>query len=132
MTSPLPLSTRIERLFQTMHKRGDLPEDVGAVAASASTISGLPITADHLHDLRAGLVTDTDTAVLIAIATHFRVPTAYLTESDCHDIDRQLKTVTAMRDAGVNWMALRGDAAGLRGDSADAILDVLSNVNRED
>lgn len=132
MTSPLPLSTRLERLFQTMHKKADQPQDNEFVAASASAISGESITANHLRLLRAGTITKTDTSVLVAIAAHFKVPAAYLTEPDCHDIDRQLTTVRAMRDAGVNWMALRGGGAeGLRGPSADDITSILSHLPRE-
>ncbi|NLE82413.1 MAG: hypothetical protein GX610_23120 [Rhodococcus sp.] len=132
MTSPLPLSTRLERLFQTMHKKADQPQTNESVATSASAMSGESITAGHLRDLRAGTVTETDTSVLVAIAAHFKVPAAYLTEPDCHDIDRQLKAVQAMRDAGVNWMALRGGGAeGLRGATSDDITSILSRLPRE-
>ncbi|WP_280458549.1 hypothetical protein [Nocardia carnea] len=110
-----PLSARVDRLFGTFHTRTEPEQSVTEVARSVSTIMGVPVSAAKLAELRdENLGPDgdgTDHGLLAALAQHFRVPADYLLGDNATvtAIDRELRLLSAARDAGVRHMDFRGD-----------------------
>lgn len=110
-----PLGARVDRLFVTFHTRTEPEQSVTEVARAVSAIMGVPISADKLAELRdENLGPDgngIDHGLLTALAQHFRVPADYLLGDNATvtAIDRQLRLLSAARDAGVRHMDFRGD-----------------------
>ncbi|MDN5757126.1 MAG: hypothetical protein L0H59_01135 [Tomitella sp.] len=130
-TAPIPLSARIDRLFRAMHTR-DQPELTNAcIAAKASAMSGEPITADLIEQLRSGDSTSANPDVLKAIAKCFDAPATYLTDVDCSKFDAQLQVLTALRDARLNWFAFRGTGA-ISTDQLEQVAEVLDKLADEE
>lgn len=113
------LSARLHRLVAAFHLRDTAPQTDDALAASVSAILGKPVRGNDIEALRAGTF-DTgpgaDPALLTAIAVHFGVPAAYLIEDggpQVESLDNSLALIAAAREAGVQGLALRGDAIDL-------------------
>lgn len=108
----LPMSARINRLFETFHTHSEPEQSVDDVANSVSGILDQPVSATDLASLRAGAHDKTPAApqLLIALAEHFQVPPVYLlgTAAEVATIDRELQLLASARDARVRNLALRG------------------------
>lgn len=130
---PLPLSVRVNRLFELFHRRSEPEQSTVDVALAVAGIVERPVSITDLVSLRAG-THDGDDAVdvelLTALARHFQVPPVYLTdpaESVVVDqIDRELRLLMAARDAGVNHLALRGDELDI-----DALTATLADLSAD-
>ncbi|WP_405165616.1 hypothetical protein OG203_11255 [Nocardia sp. NBC_01499] len=114
MADTQPLHARLNRLFETFHIRGTPEETNADVASAMSAALERTVSAREVEALRTGTVepdTDSDPAMLEALAKHFGVPSVYLTGSGerVDAIDANLRLIAAARDAGVNGLALRGD-----------------------
>ncbi|WP_137726382.1 hypothetical protein [Prescottella subtropica] len=107
MSSPIPLTERLELLFRVWHKSGECGQSSAAVAA-AVTAGGHQVSGDEIDALRTGAGPDADVTLLAAVATHFRVPAGYLVDDDHHDLHEQLLLLELFRDERINSIQLRG------------------------
>lgn len=95
-------ATKINRLFEVMHKRGEPPVSTRAAAEAISDQSGVHIGVEDLEALRSGDKTDPTTAELSAIARFFGVSERYLLSAGpVADIEAQLGLLRGLRDAGI-------------------------------
>lgn len=98
---PAELARRINRLFETMHKRTEPPLSTAAVAATIATHTGVPVSVAELDRLRSGEGTVPSDEQLTAIAQSFGITPRYLTAaSSVADIDAQLSLLCTVRDIG--------------------------------
>ncbi|WP_330185958.1 hypothetical protein OHB26_38855 (plasmid) [Nocardia sp. NBC_01503] len=115
----LTLSARLHRLFAAFHLRDTSAQSTDSVADSVTATLGKTVSATDIDRMRAGDFDGSavvDTGLLEAIAHHFGVPPAYLTDPDGERvaaIDTNLRLIAAARDAGVSGLALRGDSVDL-------------------
>jgi hypothetical protein len=113
-TETLSLSKKVNQLFITFHTLSEPEQTEASVARSVSTALGQIVPASQINALRAGRhdgdLDGVDSALLKAIATHFKVPPVYLTDTDviAEAIDRELRLLAAARDVGARSIALRG------------------------
>lgn len=113
-TSTPTLTTKINRLFATFHTKNQPEQTDEVVARSVSTILGRIVAVHTIARLRAGAEPrdlDSDPPELLtAVAQHFKVPVEYLLEDGpvAAGIDRELRLLSAARDARVKSIALRG------------------------
>ncbi|WP_280385888.1 hypothetical protein [Nocardia wallacei] len=124
------LPTRVNRLFSTLHARGEPEQNVEGVAVSVSAMLGRTVPSTAITALRSDphAAVSSDTELLEALARHFRVQVEYLTgpADEVVVIDRQLRLLAATRDAGVQHLDLRGDELDV-----DALARELSKLPRE-
>lgn len=116
MTGPArgELALKINRLFEIMHKRDELPLANGAAAELISRESGAPLSADDLAKLRSGEKIDLTSAELRAIAKFFGVPESYLAAAGTDpDLDAQLNFLRVIREAGVRNLHMCGGSRPL-------------------
>lgn len=102
------LDERINTLFRAWRRQGE-PEQTNDEVAAALTAAGTTLTGGDLEDLRAGIVSDADPAVLSAIARHFRTPAEYLTGDDILETHEQLLLLERMAQLKVRSILLRGE-----------------------
>ncbi|RJO79952.1 hypothetical protein D5S18_01460 [Nocardia panacis] len=116
--APLPLSSKVNRLFAVLHPRSAPERDNAAVAEQVSALlarTGAPIYLERLRRGERDTETHWSTAdveILAAIATAFGVAPDYLRTSGAAAaaIDRELELLATMRDANIASVALRGSA----------------------
>lgn len=110
----LLLSSKVNQLFLTFHTQAEAEQSEPSVARAVSTALGRIVPSSQIVAIRTGRydvdLDGVDGALLDAIATHFKVPPAYLTDTDviAEAIDRELRLLAAARDVGVRSIALRG------------------------
>lgn len=122
------LAERLELLFCTV------PRAVGSTqlhsadsVAAALAAQGIHVTPTHLANLRAGRRDNPSAVLLAGIARVFDVPLAYFFEDDvAQDASSGLRTLTALRDAGVQKVMLR--AQGVSPTSLEAVATVLAQI----
>lgn len=103
------LASRLNKLFDVMHKADTPALSDTAAAAAVAEKTGVAITADYLRRLRDGSETTATEADLVAIAEFFGVPAAYLTDRAVDPmIDAQLNLLRALRDHRVRDVRLCG------------------------
>ncbi|GAB2694769.1 hypothetical protein [Nocardia thraciensis] len=123
----IDLPVRVNRLFSTFHARGEPEPRVEDVAATIGAALGRTVPSETITALRGDphAVLSTDTELLGALARHFHVRAEYLTgpEDEAMAIDRQLRLLSAARDAGVQHLVLRGDEVDV-----DALARELSKL----
>lgn len=96
------LATKINRLFEVMHKRNEPPLSTRAAAEAISAHSGVHIGVADLEGLRSGDKSDPSDAELGAIAGFFGVSERYLLSAGpVADIEAQLSLLCELRDAGI-------------------------------
>lgn len=96
------LASKINLLFDVMHKRGEPAVSTDTAAAAISARSGVPMSAVDLARLRSGDKIDATEDELRAIASFFGVAERYLlTAGPVPEIDASLSRLRALRDAGV-------------------------------
>ncbi|WP_280489930.1 hypothetical protein [Nocardia carnea] len=110
----LPLSARVDQLFDTFHSRAEPEQSMHDVADSVSNALGdRVITAEYIAELRAGKYDGTTVApdLLTALARHFDVPPDYLL-LDGHPavgrLNQQMRLLVAARNAGIRHLEMRG------------------------
>lgn len=113
---PAELARRINRLFDVIHARRDPPQTTSAAAESITARGQVQLTAQALDALRAGQGPCATVAELKALADHFGVASAYLTDNDAGPtVDAQLGLLLTLRDAGVGGKIIAVHACTPRG-----------------
>lgn len=103
------LASRLNKLFDVMHKADAPALSTAAAAAAIAEKTGVTITPDDLRRLRDGSQTSAAAVYLAAITEFFCVPAAYLTDDDVDPmIDAQLNLLRALRDHRVGDVRLCG------------------------
>lgn len=98
---PAELARRINRLFDVIHARREPPQTTSAAAAAITERGPVQLTAEALDALRAGHNPGATVAELNALADHFGVTAAYLTDAGTgRTVDAQLDLLRALRDSG--------------------------------
>ena len=99
---PAELARRINRLFDVMHARRDPPQTTSAAAAAITERGPVQLDAEALDALRAGHNPGATVPELNALADHFGVTAAYLTDAGTDPtVDAQLNLLRTLRDNGV-------------------------------
>ncbi|MEE1739807.1 helix-turn-helix domain-containing protein [Streptomyces sp. BE147] len=120
------LASKLEHLFETVIPPGRGPYGTEEVA-QAITASGASISGSYVWLLRKGQRDNPTMRHLQGIADFFGVPAAYFfDEQVAADVDADLGLLVALRDAGVQNVALR--AAGLSSKSLHSISEVIERV----
>lgn len=126
----LPASTlaeKLNRLFQTVHSRGQGEYSNEEVAEAIRQRGGPTISAAYLWQLRKGIRDNPTKHHLEALADFFGVPTAYFfDDAESLQIAAELDLLMALRDAPVRQIALR--AFGLSAQSLHTIAEIVENV----
>lgn len=106
---PLTISARINRLFDVCRGRAESPQTTAEVAVALSRLIGRAVSHDELDTVRAGSCPPSP-ELLVGLSRHFGVPVEYLdtTGQRVEELDKQLRLLAAVRDAGVQQLALRG------------------------
>lgn len=121
------LATRLNRLFQTVHARGQGEYSNEEVAEAIRQRGGPTISAAYLWQLRKGLRDNPTKHHLEALADFFGVPAAYFfDDAESVQIAAELDLLMALRDAPVRRIALR--AFGLSAQSLRTIAEIVENV----
>ena len=121
---PRTLAEKIDRLFRTVHRRGHEEYSYDDVAVGIRQRGGPTISATYVWHLRKGLRDNPTKRHLEALADFFGVPPSYFfDEAASRRIEQQLELLAAIRDAGVQHLALR--AVGLSSDSLAAITQMI-------
>lgn len=120
------LANKLEHLFQTVIPPGRGPYTTEE-AAQAITASGVPISGSYIWLLRKGQRDNPTLRHLQGLADFFGVPAAYFFDAQvAADVDADLALLVALKDAGVQTVALR--AAGLSAKSLHSINEVIERV----
>ncbi|MGR4854897.1 helix-turn-helix domain-containing protein [Streptomyces violaceus] len=120
------LADKLEHLFRTVVPPGREPYGTEEVA-QAITASGVSISGSYVWLLRKGQRDNPTIRHLQAIADFFGVPAAYFFDDQvAADVDADLRLLVALKDAGVQSVALR--AAGLSSKSLRSISEVIERV----
>ncbi len=123
------LGERVDYLFRTVHPRGRGEDSFEEVATAIRERGGPTVSASYLWMLRKGLRDNPTKKHLEALADHFGVPPAYFFDDEqARRIDAQLELLAAVRDSGVEGLALR--AAGLSSAGLGAAGDVIDLIRR--
>ncbi|SCL25973.1 Helix-turn-helix [Micromonospora rhizosphaerae] len=101
------LAQRLDNLFLSV-RRPDGREYSHREVAEAVTAAGEPISHSYIGQLRAGDKDNPTIKHLRALARFFGVPVEYFTNEDvAADVDRELRTLTALKDLQIKTVALR-------------------------
>jgi hypothetical protein len=104
---PIPLSTRINRLFEWGHRRGDPEQTNEEVALALGDRLRRPVEPRMVESIRDGSLADPPLDLRNAVADHFEVSRAYLSGSDYGYVDTQVRLCISARDAGVRSLSMR-------------------------
>lgn len=120
------LADKLNHLFRTVVAPGRGPYGSEEVA-QAITAAGVSISGSYIWLLRKGQRDNPTLRHLQALADFFGVPAAYFFDDKvAADVDADLGLLVALRDTGVQGVALR--AAGLSSRSLDSISEVIDRV----
>lgn len=101
------LARRLDNLFRSV-RRPDGREYSHREVAEAITSSGEPISHSYIGQLRAGDKDNPTIKHLRALARFFGVPVEYFTNDEiAADVDRELRTLTALKELQIKTVALR-------------------------
>jgi transcriptional regulator with XRE-family HTH domain len=101
------LAQRLNNLFRAV-RRPDGREYSHREVAEAITASGEPISHSYIGQLRAGDKDNPTIKHLRALARFFGVPVEYFTNEEvAAGVDRELRTLTALKELQVKTVALR-------------------------
>ncbi|MFD4181086.1 hypothetical protein [Rhodococcus sp. NPDC058514] len=111
MTRPdeptIPLSTRVNRLFEWGHRRGAPEQTNEEVALALGDRLRRPVETDLVESIRDGRLADPPADVREAVADHFEVARVYLSGTDYGYVDTQIRLCISARDAGVKSLSMR-------------------------
>jgi transcriptional regulator with XRE-family HTH domain len=127
---PGVVAQRLDHLFRTVHPKNRAPYTYQEVADGINTAAGEKIISpSYLWQLRKGTRAEPSHNRLAAIAKFFGVPLTYFTDDQtARETDEQLELLVALRDQGVQHLAMR--AAGLSAGSLQAILAMIENARK--
>ena len=124
---PHPLAAKLNHLFGKVLDTDGRPFSNQQVADKIAASGGPTVSATYIWQLRKGLRDNPTVNHLAALAEFFGVPQAYFLDDEVAErVDSQLALLTALRDAGVQQVALR--AAGVSPDGLRAITAMLEHV----
>jgi transcriptional regulator with XRE-family HTH domain len=127
MAAEKSFAAKLDRVFAMKHKVGDRELSYETVAAGITAMGGAKISASNLRQLRTGKKTNPTIDTTKAIAAYFGVPAAYFLDDDAAErIDSELELLNAMRDRGVNDLAVR--AADLSPESISGIAALINTI----
>ncbi|WP_051637436.1 hypothetical protein [Rhodococcus sp. UNC363MFTsu5.1] len=104
---PIPLSTRVNRLFEWGHRRDDPEQTNEEVALALGDRLRRPVEPRMVESIRDGSLADPPLDVLDAVADHFEVSRSYLSGTDHGYVDAQVRLCISARDAGVKSLSMR-------------------------
>jgi len=120
------LADKLNHLFRTVVPVGRGPYTTEEVA-QAITATGVSISGSYIWLLRKGQRDNPTLRHLEAVAKFFGVPPAYFfDEATAAGVDEELGLLVALRDAGVQNVALR--ASGLSPESLHSIAEMIQRV----
>ena len=124
------LAEKLNHLFATVPRSADSTRlHSNDSAAEALQESGIRVTGTHLSHLRAGRRGNPSARLLAGIAQLFGVPIAYFFDEDLEgEVNQQLATLVAMRDARVKNLMMR--AQGVSAESLGQIEGILDQIRR--
>jgi transcriptional regulator with XRE-family HTH domain len=122
------IADRLNKLFETVHPPGrgpyTLQEVINAVGAD-----GVAMSIGYLSELRNGKRENPKIRQLEALAKFFRVEARYFFDDIYAEaLDRDLATLVALRDAGVDRLARR--AFDLPADAREQVADLVETLRR--
>lgn len=121
------LADKLNHLFTTVHPRDRGEYSSEEVAQAIAAGGGPTISATYIWMLRRGVRDNPTKRHLEALAGFFGVPPAYFfDEAVASNVDSQLGTLTALRDATVRNLALR--ASELSPDNLRLFTELLDQV----
>lgn len=127
----LGLSTRLNRLFETMH-----PRERGAYTsrevADAIAARGGKITEDQIEQLRSGTWDPTSYEQFEAVAAFFGVPVAYFVDDEVASrvaVDLDLVDALKAQGVGTRQIALRA-VADLDEEALEALVPVIQHLRQ--
>ena len=123
------LADRLNHLFSTVPKPGGKGYWTNEQAAAAVTAAGTRMSDAYIGQLRNGKRQNPSARNLAAIAELFAVPVDYFFNSDVSaKIDADLRLLTAIRDGGIQGLALR--AQGLSAETISSLADIIEQVRK--
>lgn len=123
------LAEQLRHLFATIPRPGGGGIWTNEEAAGAIAATGVPISAAYLSQLRTGKRVNPSALHLSAIARLFEVPMDYFFDPVvAAKIDADLRLLTAVRDAGVQTIALR--AHGISEQSLSGVAAMIEHIRR--
>ena len=123
------LAEQLTRLFTTVPRPGSRDYWTNEDAAAAITDAGTAISPGYLSQLRTGKRDNPSARHLAAIARLFEVPIEYFFDPDvATKIDADLRLLTAVRDTGVQSIALR--AQGLSQKSLEGLAAMVERIRQ--
>lgn len=123
------LADQLNHLFATVPRPGSLDLWTNEDAAAAITAAGVAISHPYLSQLRTGKRDNPSARHLAAIARFFEVPMEYFFDPTvAAKIDADLRLLAAVRDAGVQGIALR--AHGLSEESLSGLTGMIEHIRR--
>jgi transcriptional regulator with XRE-family HTH domain len=123
------LAEKLQHLFSVVKPAARGEYSNHEVAAAIEAAGGPTISATYVWQLRKGIRTNPTLNHLEALAKFFGVPTSYfLDDAKANEIDPELELLAALRDTGVQAIALR--ASGVSADGLKAIVTMLDHVRR--
>lgn len=123
------LAGQLDHLFSTVPRPGGRDLWTNEDAAAAMSAAGAPMSPAYLSQLRTGKRDNPSARHLAAISKLFEVPMEYFFDPDTSaKIDADLQLVVAVRDAGVEAIALR--AQGLSEASLVGLAGMIEHIRR--
>jgi transcriptional regulator with XRE-family HTH domain len=123
-TSPTaPFAVRLNHLFATVRPAGQEREHTNSEVAAATGLSGT-----YLGYLRKGVRDNPSIEAVQAIARFFGVRAGSLVDDDRDDEESRL--LQAMRNRGVQQLAMRAAEANLSPAALDAVTAMIDHVKR--
>lgn len=129
---PGTLGRRLDHLFHTVHPRDRGPYSLREAAALINEQAGEQvISAAYLGQLRTGFKATPSVKRMAAIAEFFGVKLEYFSDDEiAAQTDAQLELLTALRDSGVQKLALR--AVGLSPGALEALLGMVDYARHQE
>ena len=123
------LAHRLDHLFSTIPRPDRQGHWTNEQAAAALAARGTPVSDGYISQLRNGKKNNPSARNLAAIAELFGVPVDYFFNAEtAAKIDADLRLLTAVRDVGVQGVALR--ASGLSAESLASLEGIIDQVRR--
>jgi transcriptional regulator with XRE-family HTH domain len=123
------LAQRLNHLFSTVPRPDRQGYWTNEQAAAALAQRGTPMSDGYLSQLRNGKKNNPSARNLSAIAELFGVPMEYFFNAEtAAKIDADLRLLTAVRDVGVQGLALR--ASGLSAESLASLEGIIDQVRK--
>lgn len=122
-TDELPfLSRRLEHLFTTVPNPQGHRYSVEAVVRELAEL-GVQVTATHLQNMKAGRAKNPSARLIGGLAEVFGVPVSYFhSEAEEARVNEQLAALTALREAQISGLVLRGEL------DAPALLEIAALI----